>query len=137
MKDGVRSPTSADRSLGTRVKHRRRAVGMSQSALGDKIGVSFRQVQKYENGINRIGVSRLEEIAQALNVPIAHFLSRPVESPPSGQDVEDFLELPEAAELAAALVKIRDPALRRQIVDLAKSIALLFDASKTEASELA
>ena len=110
---------------------------MSQTALGEKIGVSFRQVQKYENGINRVGVSRLEEIAQALNVPMAHFLSQSADTtPPSEADTAAFLSLPEAPELAQAMLRISDSAVRRQIVDLARSIAALCDKPAEGESEL-
>lgn len=135
MKDGIRSPTQADKGLGSRIKRRRRMVGMSQTALGEKIGVSFRQVQKYESGINRVGVTRLEEIALALDVPVSHFLSGSQHVPPSGTDIEAFMALPESANLIAALVKISDPAIRRQIAELACSIAGALDRTRTDDSE--
>jgi transcriptional regulator with XRE-family HTH domain len=65
--------TKVDAQVGSRIRDRRKELGLSQAALGTSIGVAFQQVQKYENGVNRVGASRLAAIAQALEVSIAYF----------------------------------------------------------------
>ena len=59
--------------VGSRIRRRRRLVGITQQQLGDKVGIKFQQIQKYETGLNRVSASRLWDIAQALDVPVAHF----------------------------------------------------------------
>jgi transcriptional regulator with XRE-family HTH domain len=107
-------------------------LGLSQEKLGEKIGLTFQQVQKYERGANRIGASRLYELGQVLDVPIGFFYDErdPVrapamgleESPPAEFDT-DPLHRRETRELVAAYYQVEDPAVRRRLFDLAKALA--------------
>jgi transcriptional regulator with XRE-family HTH domain len=70
-----KSPNPTDKYVGSRVRMRRLMLGMSQEKLGEKLGLTFQQVQKYEKGTNRIGASRLQHIAQILKVPVSFFFA--------------------------------------------------------------
>lgn len=111
---------SVDAVVGTRVRVRRMSLGMSQSSLGEKLGVTFQQVQKYEKGANRIGASRLQAIADALQVPIGFFFDRARENvEPNHLGVLTA----EGVRLNRAFIAINDHGTRRQIIDLVRSIA--------------
>ncbi len=109
-------------------------LGMSQEKLGDALGLTFQQVQKYEKGANRIGASRLQQISQILQVPVSFFFEG-VPSPrtdqrteglseaPSPAYVSDFLATSDGLALTKAFVRITDAKLRRRIVDLVEQIA--------------
>jgi transcriptional regulator with XRE-family HTH domain len=71
-----RAATAVDAYIGTQMRDGRTALGLSQEALGEKLGVSFQQVQKYEKGINRISAARLFEVCKALKIPLAHMFDR-------------------------------------------------------------
>lgn len=119
-RDGNRTATITDKKLGELIKSRRRALGISQTALGEKIGVTFRQVQKYEAGLNRISIGRLELIAAALGVQVAEFLpSQANPSPSEEQMLAQFLLLPEAQDLIKAFSAIEDAKSRQHLVELA------------------
>jgi transcriptional regulator with XRE-family HTH domain len=114
-----------DRLVGNRIRMRREALGMSQSALGRAIGVSFQQVQKYEQGKNRIGASRLTAIASHLGVTVASLFD---EMPTGGAEPDDVIAaLRErgAVDLVRAYGSIRDSHLRQQMLDLVQSVARL------------
>ncbi len=113
-------------------------LGLSQEKLGDALGLTFQQVQKYEKGINRIGASRLQQISRTLEVPPAYFFEgAPLYEPVSNPDntlhgvaedsktnyVADFLSTPEGLHLNMAFARIHDPKIRRRIVDLVCSLA--------------
>jgi transcriptional regulator with XRE-family HTH domain len=107
-------------------------LGMSQEKLGDALGITFQQVQKYEKGTNRIGASRLQHIARILQVPISFFFDGAPEIPgqttgmnevPSPAYVSDFLATSDGLALIRAFTRIEDSKLRRSIVDLAEEIA--------------
>ena len=127
----AKNPNPIDRHVGGRVRMRRMIVGMSQEKLGEALGITFQQVQKYEKGTNRIGASRLQPIARVLGVPIEFFF----EGAPhvSGQgvvakdvapgSVADFLTTSEGVQLVRAFVGITDPAVRRRLISLVKAIA--------------
>lgn len=125
-----RSPNPIDVHVGARVRMRRLLVGLSQDKLGEALGVTFQQVQKYERGANRIGASRLFEIARVLTVPVGFFFEG-VDSAVSGgfaEDdqtplVDDFINSPEGVALAAAFNKIRDQKVRRRILELVRTLA--------------
>jgi transcriptional regulator with XRE-family HTH domain len=113
---------------------RRNMLGLSQEKLGEKIGLTFQQVQKYERGANRISASRLVELARILDVPIAFFFDDvdPVRAPaiPQGfsepelaANENDHLNRPETAELVAAYYEIPDPKNRRRLFELAKALS--------------
>jgi transcriptional regulator with XRE-family HTH domain len=128
-KDGVQ-PT--DKHVGARVRTRRLMLGMSQTNLGDALGLTFQQVQKYEKGANRIGASRLQHISQILQVPVEFFFEGgphvrgqhdPQTSAASPQYVADYLATKDGLQLTKAFMQISDPKLRRSIVKLVEHIA--------------
>jgi len=131
-------PNPIDVHVGARVRLRRTLMGMSQEKLGEAIGLTFQQVQKYERGANRVGASRLFDLSRVLDVPVSFFF----EDMPDGVSkqsprlisagvVEEALEAPgsdpmtkrETLELVRAYYRITDPLVRRRIFDLAKVLA--------------
>ncbi len=127
-----KKPNPIDIHVGSRVKLRRTMQGMSQEKLGDALGITFQQIQKYEKGTNRIGASRMQQIAAALKVPVAFFFDdAPKGSTPTGETTEvgstsyvvDFLSSTEGIQLNRAFVRISNPAIRRKIVDMVKTLA--------------
>jgi transcriptional regulator with XRE-family HTH domain len=127
-----KSPNPTDKHVGARVRMRRLMLGMSQEKLGDALGLTFQQVQKYEKGANRIGASRLQQISQILQVPVAFFFEgapdvqtpvRGMEEAPSPEYVSDFLATSDGLALTKAFMGIKDAKLRRRIVELVEQIA--------------
>lgn len=126
-------PNPTDKHVGSRVRMRRMMLGMSQEKLGDALDLTFQQVQKYEKGTNRIGASRLQQIAHFLEVPVAFFFEGAPELPagagqngggaPSPAYVSDFLATSDGLALTKAFMQIKDTKLRRRIVDLVSQIA--------------
>ena len=127
-------PNPIDVQVGSRVRLRRNMLGLSQEKLGEAIGLTFQQVQKYERGANRIGASRLHELSRVLDVPVSFFFddTDPVRAPaiPAGfaePPAEGFdsdpLRRPETTELVDAYFAIGDAAVRRRLLDLAKALA--------------
>jgi transcriptional regulator with XRE-family HTH domain len=121
-----------DKYVGTRVRMRRIMMEMTQEKLGNALGLTFQQVQKYEKGTNRIGASRLHKIADVLNVPVAFFfegcpgtLQGPDRSSqePTSDFISDFLASTDGISLTKAFVSIGDKKLRRSIVELVEQIA--------------
>jgi transcriptional regulator with XRE-family HTH domain len=119
-----------DIQVGNRVRIRRMLIGMSQERLGDLLGLTFQQVQKYEKGVNRIGAGRLFEVARILNVPVEFFyegvepqgqqgMSEPEGAPP----VMEFVSSGEGLQLSLAFMKIKDAKVRKRVLDLVKSLA--------------
>jgi transcriptional regulator with XRE-family HTH domain len=111
---------------------RRMMLGMSQEKLGDALSLTFQQVQKYEKGTNRIGASRLQQIAHFLQVPVSFFFEGAPEvggaslgmaEAPSPAYVADFLATSDGLALTKAFMRIKDAKLRRRIVDLVSQIA--------------
>lgn len=100
---------------------------MSQERLGDMLGLTFQQVQKYEKGVNRIGAGRLFEIARILGVPIDFFydgVGAPTESlAETAPPVMEFVSSGEGLQLSLAFMKIKDPKVRKRVLDLVKSLA--------------
>ncbi len=134
-------PNPIDKHVGSRVRMRRMLLGLSQERLGEQLGVTFQQVQKYEKGMNRIGASRLQQIAEILDVPPSFFFedARPIETEaPKGFSentssvyVVDFLSTVEGLQLNKAFASIKDQKLRRRLVDLVVAIAASSDETKT------
>jgi transcriptional regulator with XRE-family HTH domain len=127
-----KAPNPIDKHVGSRVRMRRMMLGMSQEKLGDALGLTFQQVQKYEKGTNRIGASRLQQISTILQVPVAFFfegapgdgsLIGEFSDAPSPAYVTDFLATSDGLALTKAFMKIANPRLRRRIVDLVEQIA--------------
>lgn len=133
MKENKKKPNPIDIHVGGRIRLRRNMLGMSQEKLGESLGITFQQIQKYEKGTNRVGASRLQAISSILNVPIAFFF----EGAP-GQDGEavtgmaeaassdyvvDFLNTSEGLQLNRSFVRIADARVRRRVIDLVKALA--------------
>ena len=129
-----KAPNPTDKHVGSRVRMRRMMLSMSQEKLGDALGLTFQQVQKYEKGTNRIGASRLQQISQILQVPVSFFFEgAPAAVTIGGQDglseapspayVSDFLATPDGLALTKSFMKITNSKLRRRIVDLVEQIA--------------
>ena len=116
-----RSAGKPDVELGKRIRLRRVEIDISQTELGDKLGVSFQQVQKYEKGVNRVGAARLQQIATALDVPITFFYDGDGKS----REVESllFIDSSFSLRLLRAYSKIKDQAVQRQFVSLIEGIA--------------
>ena len=130
-----KAPNPIDRHVGSRVRMRRMMLGMSQEKLGNALGLTFQQVQKYEKGTNRIGASRLQQIAHILQVQVSFFFEgAPTIGPshraegmaeaPSPAYVSDFLATSDGLALTKAFMRISDSKLRRRIVDLVEQIAV-------------
>ena len=120
-----------DGQVGNRVRLRRMLVGMSQERLGEHLGLTFQQVQKYEKGVNRIGAGRLFQVAQILGVPISYFyegvIEQSAESMRKGDattpPVMEFLSSGEGLQLTLAFMRIKDSKVRKRVIDLVKSLA--------------
>ncbi len=127
----TKAPNPIDKHVGARVRMRRLLVGMSQEKLGTALGITFQQIQKYEKGTNRIGASRLQQISGVLGVPVSYFfedaqgeaLSNSGFADKKGDYVADFLATSEGLQLTKSFMKVKDPKVRRRIVDLVASIA--------------
>lgn len=129
-----KAPNPIDKHVGARVRMRRMMLSMSQEKLGDALGLTFQQVQKYEKGTNRIGASRLQQISNILQVPVSFFFDGAPHVPgtgrlegmgeaPSPAYVSDFLATSDGLALTKAFMRIHDSKLRRRIVDLVEQIA--------------
>ena len=125
------NPNPIDIHVGNRVRLRRTLLGMSQEKLGEAVRLTFQQIQKYEKGMNRIGSSRLYQFSQILDVPVSFFfddMSEHVASAQPGAATEsDFERDPlakrETLELVRAYYRISEPAVRKRVFELTKSIA--------------
>ena len=128
----TKAPNPVDKYVGSRVRMRRIMLGMSQEKLGEALGLTFQQVQKYEKGTNRVGASRIQQISEILQVPVSFLF----EGGPSGAGgsadfsegtspayVSDFLATSEGLALTRAFTRITEAKLRRSIVELVEQIA--------------
>ncbi|WCK69380.1 helix-turn-helix domain-containing protein [Agrobacterium tumefaciens] len=132
MSEERKVPNAIDVEVGARVKLRRKLIGMSQQSLAEKLGVTFQQVQKYEKGANRVGASRLSQIATALDVPMSYFFDG---NQGERQDDDNshitretdeialFLSSTEGFHLNRAFMQIPSAAVRQKVVLLVKSLA--------------
>jgi transcriptional regulator with XRE-family HTH domain len=130
-----RKPNPVDVHVGSRVRYRRMIIGMSQEKLGEKMNLTFQQIQKYEKGTNRIGASRLFQLSKILEVPVGYFFedafpgSAPSHASQSFQESEqegfilDFVNSREGLDLNRAFAKIQDPKVRRRIIDLVRALS--------------
>lgn len=131
-----------DAYVGKRIRLRRTILGMSQEKLADALGLTFQQVQKYEKGANRVGASRLFDLARVLEVPVGYFFEELTPPAPAFPDFThaDMPTMPaadpslkrETLELMRAYGSIRDPVVRRRVYDLARALA---DAAHPPAQE--
>lgn len=126
-----KAPNPIDIYVGSRVRMRRMMLGMSQEKLGDALSLTFQQVQKYEKGTNRIGASRLQQIAHILQVPVSFFFEGAPHAPGhSGGRTEaalpayvvNFLSTSDGLSLTKAFMRIKSSKLRRRIVELVEQI---------------
>jgi transcriptional regulator with XRE-family HTH domain len=121
-----------DPHVGSRVRLRRMMIGMSQERLGELLGLTFQQIQKYEKGVNRIGAGRLHDISRILGVSIEYFYQDVIsnlarnrgfsENEPA-TPVMEFVSSGEGLQLALAFVKIKDAKVRKRVLDLVRSLA--------------
>ena len=127
-----KSPDPTDIHVGSRVRMRRMMLSMSQEKLADGLGLTFQQVQKYEKGTNRIGASRLQQIAHILQVDVSFFFEGAPHvagfparkgDAPSPEYVPQFLATTDGLTIAKAFTRIGDAKLRRLIADLIENIA--------------
>ncbi len=129
-----RNPNPIDVHVGNRVRMQRMLIGMSQEKLGEHLGLTFQQVQKYEKGSNRVSASKLYQMSQVLGVPVQFFYEdlpgggQPGAGPGFGEqggqtEIMGFLGSSEAIQLNRAFSEIVDPAVRRRVVELVKAIA--------------
>jgi len=127
LKTGKR-PNPTDIYVGSRIRMRRKMLGLSQEKLGERLGITFQQIQKYEKGTNRVGASRLQAMSDALEVPVAYFF------PEAGADsggmkeesanfMMDFLSTSEGLDLTRAFTRIQNPKVRRKLVELVRALA--------------
>jgi transcriptional regulator with XRE-family HTH domain len=134
MRMAGKKPNPVDAHVGSRVRLRRMLLGMSQERLGESMGLTFQQVQKYEKGVNRIGASRLFQISKILDVPVQFFFeeaprsgdaspARGMAEPDSETFILEFLNSREGLELNRAFVKISDARVRKSVVDLVRALS--------------
>lgn len=129
-----RRPHPIDVHVGSRVRLRRTMLGMSQDKLGDALGLTFQQVQKYEKGVNRIGASRMFDLSRILNVPIQFFyddfdamtgtsygFAEHGVGDPSA--ITELLNTPEGVQLCKYFSEISDPKIRKRVLELVKTLA--------------
>ncbi len=128
----TKAPNPVDKYVGSRVRMRRIMLGMSQEKLGEALGLTFQQVQKYEKGTNRVGASRIQQISEILQVPVSFLFeggpggaanANGLNEAPSPAYVADFLATSEGLALTRAFTRITDAKLRRSIVDMVEQIA--------------
>src|SRR5438132_1382984 len=132
-----KQPNPIDIHVGSRVRLRRMMLGMSQEKLGESLGITFQQIQKYEKGTNRIGASRIQHISRVLSVPVSFFFDGAPgmanDPPHAAGDAEppnylvDFLATTDGIQLNKAFVRIKDAKLRRRVIDLVRAMAGVSD----------
>ncbi len=130
-----RKPNPVDIHVGSRVRYRRMIIGMSQEKLGEKMNLTFQQIQKYEKRTNRIGASRLFQLSKILEVPVGYFFedafshgtpasaNHGLHEPEQEGFLLDFLNSREGLELNKAFAKIQDPKVRRRVIDLVRALS--------------
>jgi len=129
-----KKPHPIDVHVGGRVRLRRTMLGMSQDKLADALGLTFQQIQKYEKGVNRIGSSRVFEISRVLGVPIQFFFDdfdadtgRSYGFAETGGDdgmaMMDLLNTPEGVQLCKHFASIKNPKIRKRVLELVKSLS--------------
>jgi transcriptional regulator with XRE-family HTH domain len=123
-------PSPIDIHVGSRLRKRRKMAGISQEKLGEGLGLTFQQIQKYEKGVNRIGASRLQQAADILGVPVSFFFEGGTEEPfesdgsaPSPSYIDDFVSSEDGLRLAKAFMQIPRSAVRLRIVALVEELA--------------
>ena len=129
---GTGVPNPIDVHVGGRIRMRRLLVGMNKETLANALGLTFKQVQKYEGGANRVSASRLSAMADILSVPISYFFgdlrTDDAEISPEDRQWREYLQRPETIEFIRLYYAIPDPKVRRQFLDMAKTVAESFEA---------
>ncbi|AQX17886.1 transcriptional regulator [Bartonella sp. CDC_skunk] len=124
-----KKPDPMDIYVGTRIRLRRNILGLTQEKLGEKLGITFQQIQKYEKGTNRVGASRLQAIAEIMDVPVSYFFDKGIGIQSlegfteSDNNFIDFCSSSEGIQLMRAFTNISDAKVRRKIIDLAKALS--------------
>ena len=123
-----KGPDPIDIHVGQRVRARRKMLGLSQTQLGQELGVTFQQVQKYERGTNRIGSSRLFRMSNTLDVPVAYFFEGAETKMPGYVSMNETLgdavfDREETQELVDAYYRIADPRIRKKVLGLARLLS--------------
>jgi transcriptional regulator with XRE-family HTH domain len=118
-----KSPDARDIEVGRRVRTFRLQKGLSQEKLGDALGITFQQVQKYEKGTNRIGAGRIQRIAEILDVPVTNFFAAQKRSGTGPNEVFELLDSAAGLRLLRAYLRIRDPQTRQAVIHLVERIA--------------
>jgi transcriptional regulator with XRE-family HTH domain len=122
-----RALNPVDEAVGARIRLLRKRRKMSQEQLGQAIGVTFQQIQKYENGKNRVGASRLHRVAIALDVPITELFDGSAEPGSKLKATKSLAFDKQALRIAEAFVKISDKEVRSSLIDLTEAMAGRFD----------
>ena len=129
---GTGVPNPIDVHVGGHIRMRRLLLGMNQETLANALGLTFQQVQKYEGGAKRVSASRLSAMADILSVPISYFFGdlRPddAEISPEDRQWREYLQRPETIEFIRLYYAIPDPKIRRQFLDMAKTVAESYEA---------
>jgi transcriptional regulator with XRE-family HTH domain len=120
-----------DGHVGNRMRLRRMLIGLSQERMGEMLGLTFQQVQKYEKGVNRIGAGRLYQIADILSVPVSYFYegfvgadkAHAANDDTATKPVMEFLSSGEGLQLTLAFMRIKDGKVRKRVIDLIKSLS--------------
>jgi len=131
QKVNPRVPNPVDMHVGSRIRLRRQLMKMSQEKLGDELGVTFQQVQKYERGANRVGASRLYRLSRVLEVPVQFFFEDLADAPMTSGMAEgdqtpivyNFIQSSDGVSLAEAFSKISDAKVRRRVLELVRTLA--------------
>jgi transcriptional regulator with XRE-family HTH domain len=118
----VRSATPVDVLIGQRLRTRRMEQGISQSDLAAPLGVTFQQVQKYEKGVNRIGASRLQAIANILETDMEYFLGKSNAKPAAPSKLSAFMSTKDGVAIVSAMMRLDEPH-RRGVILLARTLA--------------
>lgn len=137
MAENKKKANPIDVHVGSRIRLRRNMLGMSQERLGDSLGITFQQVQKYEKGTNRVGASRLQAIAEVLGVPVSFFFEDAASVSPQANgfsepdqtfNLMEFCTSSEGLQLNRAYIAIDDPKVRRKVLDLVKALSVGMEA---------
>ncbi|WP_051003000.1 helix-turn-helix domain-containing protein [Bradyrhizobium elkanii] len=118
----VRSANESDALIGQRLRTRRMELKISQSELGDALGVSFQQVQKYEKGVNRVGAARLAEIAEVLDTNVDYFIGDLSAGRPHESKLGEFIATRDGIAISEAMMNIPQEKVRRVVIDLARRL---------------
>jgi transcriptional regulator with XRE-family HTH domain len=125
----ARGVGQTDKVLGQRIRGRRLERSMSQTELGEKLGVTFQQIQKYEKGSNRVSTVRLAEIAKVLETDIAFFIGDLGPGKPTAQAsrFEEFMATRDGADIVEAMIKLTNPLMRRSVIELTRKLSIALE----------